>query len=185
MGTTPRAATPSQWLKEAGEALQTANDDIDRLQVRVSALHDVALELRERLLAALTVLRRMEADSITFDPMVELTRALTGGKAEEIKWDAVRPDQHPLAIGTLVQSHDGECDCGGEPEEERETGHDAVGQIIDANRYHASRDDEGGGGWSYTVCFGNGTTVIIEQDEIEDPDLYAVAPAPFVSPEGV
>lgn len=167
-------------LREDAEQLSSEND---RLQTRVSALHDVALDLRERLLAALTVLRRMEADSILTSPENELTAALLGVSDDlapdfGIAWAQVRPDQHPLRVGMLVASTEGECDCGGEPEEERETGHDAVGQIVSADDYVEQ-------GWTYGVVFGNGTSVNLLASELEDADAYAVAPAPFVSPEGV
>ena len=86
--------------------------------------------------------------------------------------------RHPLQVGTLVLSTYGESDCGGEPEEDRETGPVAVGQIISADEYE-------GQGWTYGVVFGNHTSVYITAAELADLDAYAVAPAPFIAPEGV
>lgn len=143
------------------------------LRAQLAAERDQTRELQNRILLAIGVEAEFHNGAYEDGPeelMGDVMGAL-GAHVGPSNWHAVAPTMHPLPLGMLVLSAEGECDSD-EHDEDRETGSYAVGQIVSADRHKYE-------GWSYGVVFGNGTWVHIDEAELADPDAYLVANAVF------
>lgn len=82
---------------------------------------------------------------------------------------------HPLPIGTWIESIAGEQDADGN-DEERHTGPNAIGWIIDMHEYDMGyRTTFPSAGWfNYSVVFPNGTWVWLDDNDLDDRTKYLV-----------
>ena len=136
----------------------------DWMITRLIELGDFADEIiqvcreRDALRAELAEIHKTTARVTTYDLLqkVEVTVPRIFGSDEIL---------HPLAIGTKITSIKGEVDDDGDVEQR--TGPMAVGVIKRASYYPSC-------GWSYNVWFDNGTSVFIDEKEINNPDEYIV-----------
>lgn len=83
---------------------------------------------------------------------------------------------HPLPVGARIKSIAGELDCD-ENDAFRDTGPDAVGEILDARFYDHQ-------GWTYGIGFPNGTYIFLCQsdDNLTDPAAYLLGKPEVVAP---
>jgi hypothetical protein len=140
---------------------------------QLEAEREKSAELRRRILRAMSVEALANSDfPMDYDPLHAVMQDM-GVHIEQDSWKAVEPHMHPLPLGTLVLSAEGECDTDDDGVSERHTGSYAVGEIVSADNYGSTE------GITYGVTFGNGTHVLLEEGELADPDAYLVANSPF------
>jgi hypothetical protein len=164
-----------QWALEAKLA-------VEELHGKLQAERDKTRELQNRILRAMSLEAEFELNENYALELRDMTEAM-GVHLSNDSWTTARLDAHPLALGTLILSAEGESDeeeieveveDGPDYSDSRErfTGSMAVGQIISVDNYVEQ-------GWSYGVVFGNGTWVHIDEAELADPDAYLIANAVF------